>query len=151
MLVENMEDKSLKALRLTYDEVISSGEEIKSFLISPELSMSCKQANARYKKELAEKKALKEDHTQAQKRKLIQNEYADVKRRRCDEEEVIIDLELQISELISKAAAEKRSREMKMLIVQADSFRVKISAKKETIKVLEDAIKKLSGEIKGCS
>ena len=59
-------------------------------------------------------------------------------------------LEIKVSELISKTAAEKNTKAMRLQIVQAESFKNIISSKNETVKVLNNAIEKLSEEIKSC-
>ena len=69
MLVENMEIVSMKALRLTYNEVLCSGKDVNSSPISSELSLSCKPANVRYKKDLADKNNLKQREATGQKKK----------------------------------------------------------------------------------
>ena len=106
----------------TYDEVLCSGKNVNPFPISSELSLSCKQANARYKKDLAEKNSLKQGEAIGQKKE-TPTECADIKCKKSEEEEVIKDLEIKVSELISKAAAEKNTKAIWLQIIQAESFK----------------------------
>ena len=72
-------------------------------------------------------------------------------KRKLVEEEVIKSLETQISDHISQAAAQKNPREIRLKIVQADSFKPAVSAKKEVIEELERSIVKQNAEVKDCS
>ena len=148
MLIENMETLTLKAMRLTYDELLNSDKDISSFHNTTGLSSSCQKASGWYKKYISDKKKANETDSSDQKRKLLQEECASVKRKKLEEEEVITSLETQISDLISQVAAQKNPKEMMVKIVQADSFKQTVSAKKEVIEELEGSIAKLNVEVK---
>ena len=90
--VENLKEESLVALRFIFDEILSRGDDISKFEIAPELYLSCQMAYKRYKEELQMKKDEAQTDRMACKRKLLQEEHAELKIRKKDEEDVIISL-----------------------------------------------------------
>ena len=68
------------ALRTCYDQLLASGNQIKSFPISKELIVSCKPASSRYKDELERKKKDAGKVEKERKRKLVTDEILTVKR-----------------------------------------------------------------------
>ena len=79
LLVKNLQEKSLKAQRIICDYMTAGDQSIEGIEIIPGMSLSCKTACSRYKDELAKCKTDYADSSQGHKRKLLQEEYANVK------------------------------------------------------------------------
>ena len=107
--VENLHEDTLVQLRLVYDEILARGDDITTMEISPELSLSCKQASSRYKEYLAKKNEDVQKKAIGEKRKLLQEEHANVKWTKMDEESIIESLQKNVDKyfgLVAKAADE---------------------------------------------
>ena len=130
--VENLRETSLVSLRLVYDEVLVSKWDI-----PPAVALSCKQAYSKYKEDLAKNKKEADKNTSHEKRELVQEEYANVKRKNMGEEKVISNLQVNIDSYISQAANQDDPVEMEMFVVKASSFKKSIEEMRELVLNLE--------------
>ena len=147
-LCVNIERKSLKARRMVYDHMAASKVSVASFVIKKELVQSCKASHSRYIVHMEEIKKKEAAQAGTNKRKLLQEELAIVKRRRLELEAVVTSLQKDIESYSIQASEKEDLVEMKALITKANSFREAVKTKAETIKDLEDASQKLEKEIK---
>ena len=128
------------------------GDDITTMEISPELSLSCKQASSRYKEYLAKKNEDVQKKAIGEKRKLLQEEHANVKRTKMDEESIIESLQKNVDKYFGLAAraADENDVVMKTVIVKAQTFKESIEKKKKTFADLEMALERLNEEIHKC-
>ena len=118
--------------------------------ITPELAISCHNARQKYDTYLKNNSDKAAKSLLGQKRKLLQDEYAEVKRKKTEEEEIVTTLQGSIDKFASLAAVKVDPLESKKLVVQANSFQVTIKEKKSTISQLESALNNLENDIKNC-
>ena len=84
-----------------------------------------------------------------EKRKLLQEEYADVKRKKTEEEDIVANLESTCQYIyLTLAAAEKDHVKMKRIVV--NSFKQTIYKKKVILSELDTALSHLENEISSC-
>ena len=126
----------------------ASKVSVASFVIKKELVQSCKASHSRYIVHMEEIKKKEAAQAGTNKRKLLQEELAIVKRRRLELEAVVTSLQKDIESYSIQAGEKEDLVEMKALITKANSFREAVKTKAETIKDLEDASQKLEKEIK---
>ena len=85
-----------------------------------------------------------------EKRKLVQEEYANVKRKKMEEDEVISNLRVNIDSYISQAANQDDPVEIKKFVVKAISYKKSIEEKRELVLNLEKVLEQLDNDIKAC-
>ena len=100
---EHLQEDSLVALRLVYDEIIVRGDDIAGMAITPELAISCHNATQKYDTYLKNNTDKAAKSLVGQKRKLLQDEYAEVKQKKTEEEEIVTTLQGSIDKFISLA------------------------------------------------
>ena len=148
--VENLQEQSLIALRFVYDEILDRGGDLSKMIISSELSLSCQQAYRRYNQARVEKIDASKKADIGEKRKLLQDEYAEVKRKKLEEEDIISSLKISVNKYIVAAAEEENSQKVKQIVVKMKSFNETISQKTVVVTDLEMALEKLDNEISQC-
>ena len=148
VLVENLEQLSLVSQRLVYDHMtFGQSAQLQDFKIERQLLLSCKSAHARYKEALEENKKVVIVNDKASKRKMIQEEISDIKKRKVVVEKCILSLESDIEKYSSDAEKEQDMT----LLTKANSFRKAVVEKKDNLKTFDIAINKLSEECKQLS
>ena len=80
MLVENLEETSIKGQRLIYDYMASKNVTIHEFSIPKEVKLSCKSAYSKYKAAMESARAETVSESCEKKRKIRIDEIANVKR-----------------------------------------------------------------------
>ena len=148
--VENQSEESIVALRFVFDEILSRGDDIPKFQIPSELYLSCQMAHKRYTEDLEKKKNEADADKVACKRKLLVDEHMELKRRKLDEENVVLSLESSVKGYISKAANEEDHTKLKEIVTKMQSFKETIKKKKKVIIDLEGSLAKLATEIEPC-
>ena len=112
--VENLEEDSLVAPRLVYDTIVSRDDiDIVNREIPSDLSLSCQLAHKKYEEYHKSKKKVAHKSLMGEKRKLLQDEYAEVKRKKTEEEDIVANLESNVNKYITLAAAEEDHVKMK--------------------------------------
>ena len=119
ILIENLEQKSLKGQRMVYDHIRSIGEKPHDFPIRNELIISCKGASSKYKADLEQSNSTKAEDLKSKKRKLIQEEISEVKRKKLTTEACLKFLQ-EDADRFSLEAEEKNEMQ---LLINANSFR----------------------------
>ena len=143
LLTDNLEEVSLISQRIVYDYIHESGMSITEIPISNELLKSCKLAHSRYSNSLALKRQQKDKESRNDKRKMKMEEIADVREKKRAIESSIKSMEDDVESF--SLAAEKESD--LTLLTKANSFRITIKSKKETLTVLDKALVKLDEEL----
>ena len=115
--------------------------------IPSELSLSCQLAHKRYNDYLENKRRAAEKDEIGRTRKLLQEEYAEVKRKKGEEEEIVLDLQNSVDKYISQAAKEENNKKLREIIVKMNSFKETISKKKIVISELDTALSQLDIDI----
>ena len=82
LLVENLKEKSLIALRTIEDHLSSSGETPESIKIGREMQQHARKASSRYREDLQMQKSKKESDSVALKRKIVNDELKAVRAKR---------------------------------------------------------------------
>ena len=144
MLVENLEKVSLINQRLVYDAINAEKIKVETMELSSELMKSCELASSRYKAALKESNALKGKNEASRKRKIASDDIAELKRKKLNEEECILNLDKEIEQK-SLEAEEKQDF---TLLTMANSYRATQKTKAEKVKVLSDTIQKMEDELK---
>ena len=91
-LVDNLQEVSLTSLRTVYDEVLHHGS-IRSFPINNSLLLSCQSTRTKYKNDLERKKRESEHREKSQKRKQLGEELSIIKRKKCEMEDLVNELD----------------------------------------------------------
>ena len=125
--VENLKVDSLVALRFVFDEILSRGDDIPKFEISPELYLSCQMAHKRYNEDLEKKKNQAATDKVTCKRKFLMDAHMELKRRKKDEEDVTASLESSVSSFISEAANEEDHIKLKAIVTKMQLFKNTLS------------------------
>ena len=80
MLVENLEETSIKGQRLLYDYMASKNVTIHEFIIPKEITLPCKSAYSKYKAAMESARTETVSESCEKKRKVLIDEIANVKR-----------------------------------------------------------------------
>ena len=143
LLTENLEEVSLISQRLVYDHINDSQLSITKIPLPNELLKSCKLANNRYNSALENQKLKVNQDENERKRKLKLEEIADVKEKKRAIESCIKSLE---GDIETYSLAAEKDNDM-TLLPKANSFRVSVRAKKETLSTLEKTLGNLEKEL----
>ena len=118
----NMEKTSLNARRTVYDHMISSYVNVPEFVVKNEFVQSCKAAHSKYTAELQETRKEKAKEKEGNKKKLLQEELATVKRKKLELKTVVSSLQQDIEKYSIEAGEKEDLKEMQALIIKANSF-----------------------------
>ena len=145
----NLDGATLVALRTCYDQLLASGNQIKSFPISKELIVSCKLASRRYKDELERKKQDTGKVERERKRKLVNDEILTVKKTKLDEENLVRELEAEGDSLFKQAAQNGVTVEqMRLLVVKGQSLKDSAKKKENVVADLAVTLENMNKELK---
>ena len=144
LVVENLQEESVVCQRMVYDHVSSTGKSISEIPITSSMIKSCKLAYSRYSTALQAKKEKSDGETKDRKRKMKMEEIATVTEKKRVVESCINSLNEDIESY--SIAAEKEAD--LSLLTKANSFRVTVQSKKETLALLENTLIKLNDELK---
>ena len=142
LLVENLQEVLLIAQRIVYDQLTATKQNVHTFKISNDLIKSCKAARSKYMLHLDEKRH-QAVGKKAEKRKLLNEEINDIKKRKIGVESCVASLNENIEKLSYKA---EESNKMDFL-VKANAFRRKVMEKKALIEQLDNAVLKLQQDM----
>ena len=145
-LVDNLQEVSLTSLRTVYDEVLHHGS-IRSFPINNSLLLSCQSTGTKYKNDLERKKRESEDREKSQKRKQLGEELSIIKRKKCEMEDLVNELDADTDKFVSKASSTDDVVEMKKMVTKANSFKQSVKEKKKAIAELKSTIEKMDVEL----
>ena len=129
---------------MVYDHVNCSGKSITEVPITNALLKSCKLAYSRYAAALQEKKEKSDGELKDRKRKMKKDEIAQVKEKKRAVESCIESLNKDIE---NYSIATEKEADLSLL-TKANSFRVTVRSKKETLATLESTLTKLNEELK---
>ena len=144
LLVENLQQTSLISQRLICDYVSYFSKPIPEIPLTNDLMKSCRLARSRYVAALEEKRNETVSLEKSRKRKLKLEEIAEVKEKKRALEGAIKSLETDIE---AYSIAAEKENDM-TLLTKANSFRVTVGQKKETLSSLENILVKLNEEHK---
>ena len=144
MLVENLEETSIKGHRLLYDYMASKNVTIHEFIIPKELTLSRKSVYSIYKCAMESARAKTISESREKKRKILIDELANVKPSK-------VTLECCITTLRKDADAlslECENKQDPVKIVKPVTKCIPFSGKREAISKLKEAITKLENDFK---
>ena len=144
LLVKNLIEESIESQRMVYDHIRSADKPITEIPITNDLIENCNLVQSRYTAVLEERKKQCKQTDKDLKWKLMGEEIAEVEEKKRALESCIQCLEKDIVDY--SLAAEKESD--LSLLTKANSFRVTVSSKKETLTNLETALERLDKELK---
>ena len=150
MLQENLQEQSLTAMRLVYDHMqdvfASQGISLHQYKILKELMSSCRKSHSKYLMYLEDEKKMTKLSEKDVKRKMIHEEIATVKRKKAEIESCITSL----NKDVVKYSLEAEQKSDMSLLTRANSFRKTVEEKEKLAHLLNDAVKKLSEDLKDC-
>ena len=88
VLNPNLQEMSLRAIRLIYSSLSTENTKLAEFHISEELLFSCIHTSNRYKMHMIEKKTEKEDKVKGKKRRALKGELGSVKKKKGECERI---------------------------------------------------------------
>ena len=132
-LYVNVEKAYLNACRTVYESDVNVSE----FVVKKGPTRSCKAAHSKYTAHLQETRKEKTKEKEGNKRKLLQEELATVKRKKLELETVVSSLTQDIEKYSIEAAEKEDLKEMQALITKANSFQTTVKEKLVTINDLE--------------
>ena len=145
IMVDNMQQLSLISQRVVYDHFLSQKLKIHELPLSRKLLKSCMVAHQNYLSELRENKSYVKNEELVKKRKLIQDDIVEIKRKKGNTEECISSLAKEADNL--SYAAEKYHN--LVLLSKSNSFRSKVVEKDKEVEELNKTLKKLEESLKG--
>ena len=141
-----MEDDSLIAQRLVYDDLKNPGTDAGDFPITKELRKSCKKARQREKLDQEKKKAAAQKTEGELKRKSKQEEIKQLKRQKLD---LVQTIETLKQNLMNEAiASDGNSKDVRSHATKAASFAKTLQEKEKTCTELCDFETKVEAEYK---
>ena len=138
ILETNMQQESLVAKRIVKDFIRSIGG-LEKFDISPELLKSCSLAYSRYHSALAMKREKKEEG-RGEKRKAIEENISDLKKRKVVLQETAKALEDESDKKGDAAESEKSIKTQVVLFTQANALRKAAKEKKAEVEEIEKTL-----------
>ena len=125
ILNPNLQEMSLRAIRLIYSSLSTEKIKLAEFHISEELLFSCNYAPNRYKMHMIEKKIEKEDKVKGKKRRALEEELGSVKKKR--ELESIAQRLIDTADKKAKEAEKtENASQMKALLMESNTSREKL-------------------------
>ena len=119
ILVENLQEESLKGQRIINDHIQSENIKLQDFKLTNELFSSCKAAHQIYTIALEENKLSVIENEKKVKRELIDHETNDVKKRKLDLETCVE----RLNKDADKLSFEAEQKNNLTLLIKANSFR----------------------------
>jgi hypothetical protein len=145
MLVENMKKNSLISQRIVYDFMkVGQALPLHEFSVPRGLLLSCKGAHARYVAYLEEEKRSGMKTELPTKRKLVQEEISEIRRKKEGVQKCISSLKIDIDKYSVKA----EEKQDLALLTKANSFRKSVVEKEDLLKTFDKAIEKLNADLK---
>ena len=129
ILVDNLKTESLSSQRIVHDHMNVHDIESHEIIISPELRKSVRSSRQRYNDFCQEQKKNAKDTEQARKRKMIEDNVADVKRKRLTLSSTIKELEEGADKFATEAENSESFEDMKILLAKSNSFRANAKEK----------------------
>ena len=146
ILVENMKAESLMAQRIVNDHMKANDLESYELNISPELRRSVKSSRQAYSNYLQNQKKEEKETKKSKKRKLVEEEIAEVKRKRNMLSATIDDLQKDVDKFAAEAEKSSSFEKMKSLLAKSNSFRVTAKEKLLAIEKYDNRLKELNKE-----
>ena len=143
LLTENLQEVSIVSQRTVYDYMMELGKPVHEIPLTNDLIKSCKLAHSRYSNALELRKSKNKEEEKSRKRKLKLEEIAEVKEKKQALLSCINSLEIDIE---SYSIAAEKENDLSLL-TKANSFRVTVKSKRETLSVLDGALQKLENEL----
>ena len=147
MMVENLEETSIKGQRLLYDYKASRNVTIHEFVIPREVTLSCKSAYCKYKVAMESTRAETVRESFEKKRKILIDEIANVKRCKVTLESCVTTLRKD-ADALSLECENKQDHVEIVKAVKSNSFRKTAIEKERAISELKEAITKLDNDLK---
>ena len=144
LLVTNLIQQSIISQRLVYDTINYLDTELHDFKISSDLLKSCKLGHSRYVQVLDKQKEVQVVDNKSLKRKLIQEEITEIKRKKMLVEEPIKAMDGDVENL----CLQTKEKGDLTLLSKANTFQRSSKEKKENVHVINKALLELQDKLK---
>ena len=144
MLVENLQEKTVVALRTVYDGISATSQNFIELLFTPRLKRNVKAARMRYSQHLEDQKKAKAGREKDRKRKALQGELNEVQKNKKVIESTIDAMTKDADDLAQRA----ERRHNFALLSESNTFRKKVSEKTEESKKLQNKMDNLKEKLK---
>ena len=144
LLVTNLTQQSIISQRLVYGTINYLDTELHDFKISNDLLKSCKLGHSRYVQVLDKQKEVQVVDNKSLKRKLIQEEITEIKRKKLLVEEPIKAMDGDVENL----CVQTKEKGDLTLLSKANTFRRASKEKKENVHVINEALLELQDKLK---
>ena len=144
LLVENMKERTVIALRTVYDGVRGTGQHFSEVPFTPRLKRRVKAARMWYQQYLEEQKKATLDDQKTRKRKAIQDDMQAVERKKKLVKESMEAMTKEADELAKKA----EKKQDFTLLSKSNTFRQKVTEKATEDKKLDVKLKDLKEKLK---
>ncbi|KAJ8043765.1 hypothetical protein HOLleu_11016 [Holothuria leucospilota] len=144
MLVENMQEKTLVALRTVYDSIAATGQDFTEVPFTPRMKRNIKAARMRYNQYLDDQRKAKGENEKAKKRKAVQDELHDRQKKKKLIESAIDIMKKEADDLAQKA----ERRHDFSLLTKSNAFRRKVTEKAQESKRLQIEMDELKEKLK---
>ncbi|KAJ8048636.1 hypothetical protein HOLleu_01027 [Holothuria leucospilota] len=144
MLVENMQEKTLVALRTVYDSIATTGQDFTEVPFTPRMKRNIKAARMRYNQYLDDQRKAKGENEKAKKRKAVQDELHDRQKKKKLIESAIDIMKKEADDLAQKA----ERRHDFSLLTKSNAFRRKVTEKAQESKRLQIEMDELKEKLK---
>ena len=121
----NLQEMSLRAIRLIYSSLSKEKTKLAEFHISEELLFSCNHGSNRYKMHMIEKKTEKEDKVKGKKRRALEEELGSAKKKQRELESIAQRLIDTADKKPKEAEKHKNASQMKALLMESNASREK--------------------------
>ena len=149
VLTPNLQEMSLRAIRLVYSSLKAEKMKVADFPISEKLLTSCNHASNRYRMHLMEKSAEKEKTGKDRKRKELHQELTAAKKRKTELESVAKKLVDTAKRKAKEAEKKSDAAVIKALVIESNSSREKAEdLQRKDIPAQEKEIKDIEGKLK---
>ena len=149
ILNPNLQEMSLRAIRLIYSLLSTEKTKLTEFYISKELLFPCNHASNRYNMHMIEKETEKEDKVKGKESRALEEELGSVKKRKRELEGIVQRLIDTADKKAKEAEKQKNANQMKALLMESNASREKsVRLQKRDIPAQENEIQDLQKQLK---
>ena len=123
VLNPNLQEMSLRTIRLIYSSLSTEKTKLTEFHISEELLFSCNHASNRNKMHMIDKKTEKEDKVKGKKRRALEEEQGSVKKKKGELESIAQRLIDTADKKAKEAEKQRNASQMKALLMESNTSR----------------------------
>ena len=143
LLIENMQEKTIVAMRTVYDSVSAMNVHFTDMQLTPKLKQHVKSARMRYNQYLEDTKKAREDEQKDKKRNTVTESIHETEKKK---KKVECSMEVLCKEA-DELAKEAEKKHDFTLLTKSNAFRSKVSEKAEELSKLENELKVLKTKL----